>query len=189
MCLVVTWCLIPAAIDVADPEKVGILSLFNDYTITNDNVMLLGIDHNDTVIFQQNRVLLQELMKFWADKMNHLMLTDRKVREMGPKDRLQSAAEKFCDKKLAGCELTVRQWAQCGKTAKKTIQAVDQLRLGFVIAALSELGISGEEAKIRASLYICSVSWEPHLMEKMPRKKWRELVALRIKFLTAIPKS
>ncbi len=62
------------------------------------------------------------------------------------------------------------------------------MRLGFVSVALAEFGISGEDAKLRASLYVCSVSWEPHLMEKMPRKKWRELMALRIELLTTVPR-
>jgi AcrR family transcriptional regulator len=167
-----------------------VLSMGNVHAVTVEGLAKhMGISKSGVYWhFRDREDLLQELLKFWADKMKHLMLTDRKLLEMEPRDRLQTAAEKYCDRKLAGCELAIRQWALCDKKVKKTIQMVDQLRLGFVSVALAEFGISGEDAKLRASLYVCSVSWEPHLMEKMPRKKWRELMALRIELLTTVPR-
>ena len=105
---------------------------------------------------------------------------------MEPRARLQKTAEMLHDYRLTRYEMGIRQWALQDQGAAKIVRKANLMRMEYLMLALSELGIEGEDAEMRAMTFLCYVTWEPHTFHEVTRKKRRSMIAARVKMLTTV---
>jgi AcrR family transcriptional regulator len=135
--------------------------------------------------FKNRDELLRELLQYWIHEITEVITTNEELLEMEPRARLQKTAEMLHDYQLTRYEMAIRQWARQDKEAARVVRKANRMRMDHVRHALAELGITGDEADMRAMMYICYVTWESFTFADVSRKKRREQIASRIKLLTS----
>ena len=133
--------------------------------------------------FRNRDQLLRDLLKHWLHEITEVVTVNKEFLAMEPRARLQKTAELLHDYQLTRYELAVRQWALENKEAARVVRKANRMRLDYLLVALSELGITGIEAEMRAMTYLCYITWEPHTFHEVTRKKRREMIALRVNML------
>ena len=103
---------------------------------------------------------------------------------MEPRLRLVTTAEMILDYELARLDMAIRQWALEDKLAARAVKRVNRIRLGFVRAALSQLGFKKDELEMRAMMFVCYHTWESTMFPEIPRKRRHELIRRRVELLT-----
>jgi AcrR family transcriptional regulator len=135
--------------------------------------------------FKNRDELLRDLLQYWIHEITEVITANEKLRAMEPRARLQETAEILHDYQLTRYEMAFRQWARQDKEAARVVRKANRMRMEHVSHALAELGITGDEADMRAMVYICYVTWESFTFADVSRKKRRELIVSRIKLLTS----
>jgi len=135
--------------------------------------------------FSNRDELLQELLKYWLHEITEIITVNKEFLAMEPRVRLHKTAEMLHDYKLTRYEMAVRQWAQHDKEAARVVRKANRMRMDYLLLAMSELGITGDEAEMRAMTYLCYVTWEPHTFQEVTRKKRRAMIDSRVRMLTS----
>ncbi len=136
--------------------------------------------------FKNRDGLLRELLAYWLHEITEVVTVNPKLLAMEPRARLQKTAEMLHDYRLTRYEMGIRQWALEDKGAATVVRKANRMRMEYLMLALSELGIEGEEAEMRAMTYLCYMTWEPHTFHEISRKKRRSMFAARVKMLTTV---
>jgi AcrR family transcriptional regulator len=136
--------------------------------------------------FKNRDELLRELLAYWLHEITEVVTVNREILAMDPRVRLQKTAEMLHDYRLTRYEMGIRQWALEDKGAAKIVRKANRMRMGYLMLALSELGIEGAEAEMRAMTYLCYMTWELHTFPEVTRKKRRSMIASRVKMLTTV---
>ena len=135
--------------------------------------------------FKNRNDLLSELLDFWSHEVTEVITENEEVMSLKPTERLTRTAEMILDYDLVRYEMGVRQWALTDKTAARAVRAVTRKRLDFVRQALTELGMEGDDADMRAMLFVCYQTWESSTFSEISRKRRRQLIAKRIALLAS----
>jgi AcrR family transcriptional regulator len=135
--------------------------------------------------FSNRDELLQDLLEYWLHEITEVITVNKEFLAMEPRARLQKTAEMLHDYKLTRYEMAVRQWAQHDKEAARVVRKANRMRMDYLLLALSELGITGDEAEMRAMTYLCYMTWEPHTFHEITRKKRRAMIGSRVSMLTS----
>src|SRR5689334_8458563 len=93
--------------------------------------------------FESREQLLDELLKYWADTSSKLFEHVREYRALID----LWIDEKEYDPRWDGA---VRDWARTSATVLKTVQAVDEKRIGYIERIFTDMGYRGKEAHVRA---------------------------------------
>ena len=134
--------------------------------------------------FKNRDDLLDQLLDHWNHEVTEVITQNAELQALGPKARLRRAAEIIIDNDLVRFEIGIRQWAMNDKRAAQTVRSVNRRRLDFARQALGEIGFSGDDAEVRAMLFVCYHTWEAPMFPEISRKRRRELIAKRIALLT-----
>ena len=136
--------------------------------------------------FSNRDELLRDLLAYWLHEITEVVTVNPELLNMEPRARLQKTAEMLHDFRLTRYEMGIRQWALDDKGAARIVRKANRMRMDFLMLALSELGMEGEEAEMRAMTYLCYMTWEPHTFQEFTRKKRRSMIAARVKMLTTV---
>ena len=136
--------------------------------------------------FRNRDELLRDLLAYWLHEITEVVTINEELLALEPLARLQKTAEMLHDFRLTRYELAIRQWAQEDKGAAKVVRKANRMRMEYLLLALSELGIEGEEAEMRAMTFLCYITWEPHTFHEVTRKKRRSMIAARVRMLTTV---
>ncbi len=133
--------------------------------------------------FENREDLLRQMLDHWAHELTGVVTSNAQLRELEPRSRLISTAEMILDYDLADLDMAIRQWALQNADAARAVRKVTRMRLDFVCSALSELGFRGDDAEMRAMLFVVYHSWESSTFRWISRKRRRELIESRIDLL------
>lgn len=136
--------------------------------------------------FKNRDELLRGLLAYWLHEITEVVTVNQELQAMEPHARLQKTAEMLHDYRLTRYEMGIRQWALEDKGAAGIVRKANRMRMDYLMLALSELGIEGEEAEMRAMTFLCYMTWEPHTFHEVTRKKRRSMIAARVKMLTTV---
>lgn len=136
--------------------------------------------------FKNRDELLRELLKYWLHEITEVVTVNKELLAMEPRARLQKTAEMLHDFRLTVYEMAIRQWALQDKDAARVVRKANRMRMNYLLLALSELGIEGDEAEMRAMTFLCYMTWEPHTFQEVTAKKRRAFIALRVNMLTKV---
>ena len=128
--------------------------------------------------------LLDQLLNHWNHEVTEVITQNAELQALGPKTRLQRAAEIIIDHDLVRFEIGIRQWAMNDKRAARAVRSVNRRRLEFARQALGEIGFFGDDLDIRAMLFVCYHTWEAPMFAEISQKRRRELIGKRIALLT-----
>ena len=135
--------------------------------------------------FKDRREYLRQLLDYWYREVIEVIAENDQINELEPVTRLITAVEMIFRHNLVKYELALHQWATTDKLANKVVRKADRVRLEYVKAMFAELGFSEEEIEIRSMLALTYQLWEePTLKGIVPRKRRKELIRKRIRFLT-----
>ena len=135
--------------------------------------------------FKDKREYLNQLLDHWYREIIEVVAENDQFNELEPVTRLIAAVEMIVRHDLVKYELALHQWATTDKLADKVVRKANRVRLGYVKAIFAELGFSEEEIEIRSMLALTYQLWEePTLKRIVSRKRRKELISRRIRFLT-----
>jgi AcrR family transcriptional regulator len=134
--------------------------------------------------FRAREDLLHQMIDHWTHEVTEVVTENAALVELEPRSRLITAAEMILDHDLGSLDMTIRLWAQRDPTAARAVRKVNKLRLAFAREALEELGFEGDEAEMRAMLFVLYHALESSMFREVSRKRRRELIASRIEMLT-----
>jgi AcrR family transcriptional regulator len=134
--------------------------------------------------FEDRSELLRAILDHWTHEVTEVVTDNVALRELDPLSRLIEAAEMILDYDLGEFDLAIRQWALRDRAAARAVRKVDKQRLDFIRGTLEELGFEGDEAEMRAMVFVGYTASESSMFPGVSRKRRRSLIASRIEMLT-----
>ena len=135
--------------------------------------------------FKDRGDLLRQILDYWVHEQTEVITDNPEVIALNPKNRLAKAAEMVHEHDLGRYDIAIRQWAMHNAVAARAVRKVNRVRVGFIRDAFSELGFTGDDADMRAMLFVCYHTWESTMFREMSRKRRGALIAKRIELLTS----
>ena len=134
--------------------------------------------------FKNRDDLLARLLEYWTHEVTEVITDNEEILSLDAHTRLNRTAEMILDYDLVRYEIGIRQWAMTDKIAAKAVRSVNRKRLDFLRQTFNELGFTGDDADMRAMLFVCYHTWETPMFPELSLKRRRELIAKRIALLT-----
>ena len=134
--------------------------------------------------FKNRDDLLARLLEYWTHEVTEVITDNEEILSLDAHTRLNRTAEMILDYDLVRYEIGIRQWAMTDKIAAKAVRSVNRKRLDFLRQTFNELGFTGDDADMRAMLFVCYHTWETPMFPEVSLKRRRELIAKRIALLT-----
>ena len=135
--------------------------------------------------FRAREELLHQMLDHWTHEVTEVVTKNAALLELEPRSRLIAAAEMILDHDLGRLDMAIRLWAQRDPMAARAVRKVNKLRLAYAREALEELGFKGDEAEMRAMVFVLYHALESSVFRDVSRKRRRELIASRIEMLTS----
>ncbi len=136
--------------------------------------------------FKDRDDFLKQLLDYWYRNIIEVIADNDQINELEPVTRLITAVEMIFRHDLVKYELALHQWATTDKRADKVMRKANRVRLGYAKAIFTELGFDEDEIEIRSMLTLIYQLWEePTLNRIVSRKRRKELIGKRIRFLTS----
>jgi AcrR family transcriptional regulator len=134
--------------------------------------------------FKDRPELLSDILDHWTHEVTEVVTDNVVLRELDPRSRLIAAAEMIFDYDLGQFDLAIRQWALRDRAAARAVRKADKVRLDFIRGTLQEIGFEGDEAEMRAMVFVGYHASESSMFRGLSRKRRRSLIASRIEMLT-----
>lgn len=103
--------------------------------------------------FKDRGDLLRSLPEFWAERQTGPVLAYAAAAGGGPVDKLRAIADFLAREDPDRYDNAFRAWAQFDPEVARTVNEIDQRRLGFAAALFEAAGLDRDEAAIRARLF------------------------------------
>ena len=168
-----------AALEVLHGEGVGqvcIVRIARDLGVTSGSFYWHFKDRND---------LLRSLLGFWVRSQTEAIFEKVDQFEGTPPERLYKLMEILTLGEQARYEVAVRAWAGFDDMAAEVVRGTDKRRIEWLRSIFQEMGFSGNEAEMRARLFVYHQLAEPSVLWREPKSKRREIMKLRHKLLTS----
>jgi AcrR family transcriptional regulator len=156
--------------------KVSIVRIARDLGVTSGSFYWHFKDRND---------LLQGLLGFWVRSQTATIFEKVEQFEGTPSDRLFKLMEMLTLGEEGRYEVAVRAWAGFDDMAAQVVRGTDKRRIEWLRGTFRELGFSGNEAEMRARLFVYYQLAEPSILWREPKNKRREIIKLRHRLLTS----
>ncbi len=136
--------------------------------------------------FKDRREFLNQLLDYWYREIIEVISENEQINELEPVTRLITAVEQIIRRDLVKYELALHQWATTDKRADQVMRKANRIRIEFARTIYAELGFDEDEIEIRSMLTLIYQLWEePTLNRIVSRKRRKELIRKRIRFLTS----
>jgi AcrR family transcriptional regulator len=135
--------------------------------------------------FRAREDLLHQMLDHWIHEVTEVVTENVALLELEPRSRLIAAAEMILDHDLGSLDMAIRLWAQRDPTAARAVRKINKLRLAYAREALEELGFEGDEAEMRAMVFVLYHALESSVFREVSRKRRRELITSRVEMLTS----
>ena len=139
--------------------------------------------------FENREDFVQALLQHWAHEFTEVVVANRELREMGPRERLLRTAEMVDRFDLTRYDFPLRTWALREPLAARAVARVTRLRLDHLRRALGELGFAGDDRETRAYLFLGYLTCERPIFQELGAARRAQLRPMRLDLLlTAAPK-
>jgi AcrR family transcriptional regulator len=168
-----------AALEVLYGEGIGdvsIVRIARDLGVTSGSFYWHFKDRND---------LLQSLLSFWVRSQTEAILEKVEQFDGTPSERLFKLMEILTLGEQARYEVAVRAWAGFDDVAAEVVRGADKQRIEWLRNIFHELGFRGNEAEMRARLFVYYQLAEPSVLWRESKSKRREIMRLRHRLLTS----
>ena len=135
--------------------------------------------------FEDRRDLELQLLDYWAHEYTDVVTGNPELRLVEPRKRLARVAELVLEHDLSRYDLAFIAWAETDPEVAEQVARVVQRRLDYIEQALTELGITGEEAEFRRRNFILYFAWEGKIYPDLSAKKRRMLRDRVVEWATA----
>ena len=136
--------------------------------------------------FKDRREYLNQLLDYWYREIIEVISENEQINELAPVTRLTTAVEMIFRHDLVKYELALHQWATTDKQADRVMRKANRVRIEFAKTIFAELGFDEDQIEIRSMLTLIYQLWEePTLNRIISRKRRKELIRKRIRFLTS----
>jgi AcrR family transcriptional regulator len=172
-----------AALEVLFSEgvgKVSIVRIARDLGVTSGSFYWHFKDRND---------LLRRLLDFWVHSQTEAILEKVDQFEGTPSERLLKLMELLTLGEQARYEVAIRAWAGFDDMAAEVVRAADKRRIEWLRAMFRKLGFKGNEAEMRARMFVYYQLAEPSVLWRESKSKRREIMRLRHRLLTSVPET
>jgi len=156
--------------------KVSIVRIARDLGVTSGSFYWHFKDRND---------LLRGLLDFWVHSQTEAIFEEVARFEGTPSERLFKLMEMLTIGEQARYEVAVRAWAGFDDMAAEVVRRIDKRRVEWLRSVFHEIGFSGNEAEMRARLFVYYQLAEPSILWREPKSKRREIMKLRHRLLTS----
>ena len=156
--------------------KVSIVRIARDLGVTSGSFYWHFEDRND---------LLRSLLDFWVGSQTEAIFEKVDQFEGTPSERLYKLMEILTLGEQARYDVAVRAWAGFDEMAAKIVRGTDKRRIEWLRSIFQEMGFSGNEAEMRARLFVYYQLAEPSVLWREPKSKRREIMKLRHRLLTS----
>ena len=116
--------------------------------------------------FKNRTELLDALIEYWNEEMTKTVLENAKTFHGDPVDRIFYTLKDIISNERTLYDPVVRAWANHDPRAKKYVEKVDKLRLGFLIELFKDAGFDEEESEVRARMMYYYVLGEAYVTRK-----------------------
>lgn len=168
-----------AALEVLHGEgiaKVSIVRIARDLGVTSGSFYWHFKDRND---------LLQGLLDFWVRSQTEAIFETVNQFKGTASERLFELMEILTLGEQGRYEVAVRAWAGFDDMAAEVVRGTDKRRIEWLRSTFCELGFSGNEAEMRARLFVYYQLAEPSILWREPKNRRREIITLRHRLLTS----
>jgi len=135
--------------------------------------------------FRDRRDLLSNLLNYWAHEYTEVVTENPLLRKSDPAQRLENTMAMIDRHDLAKFDLVVRAWAKKDEEARAVVETVTDSRIQYIRQAFRDLGFEGDEAEMRAALFVCYHTWEKTIFPKMSKRRRARLRKRRLALLTS----
>jgi len=104
--------------------------------------------------FENRQDYTEALLQHWAHESTDIVVADRELREMEPRERLRRTAEMVDRYDLGRHDLPLRVWAIREPLVARAVKKVTRRRLDHMRRALDELGFEGDDLDMRSHLLV-----------------------------------
>ncbi|MBT8126486.1 MAG: TetR/AcrR family transcriptional regulator [Gammaproteobacteria bacterium] len=134
--------------------------------------------------FKDRRDLLNHMLEYWAHEYTEVVTSNKALAEGPAVQRLENIMRTVRDFELNRFEAAVFIWSQTDPAARETFNRVYKIRLNFIREIFNELGFKGDEADMRAQLFMGYLAWEYTDFSPQSKAKQDRLLKLRLRLLT-----
>ena len=156
--------------------KVSIVRIARDMGVTSGSFYWHFTDRND---------LLRSLLNFWVCSQTEAIFEKADQFKGTPSERLFKLMEILTLGEQARYEVAIRAWAGFDDMAAVVVRGTDKRRIEWLRRIFHEMGFSGNEAEMRARLFVYYQLAEPSILWREPNNKRREIIKLRHRLLTS----
>lgn len=104
--------------------------------------------------FKDRDDVLQQLLDYWAHEYTEIVTQNSLLLMSPPKQRLLMIATYVFENNLTEFDAAMVVWSRKDKMTDKRVKQVIKMRLKFLTQAFKELGFEGDDADIRARIFL-----------------------------------
>ncbi len=134
--------------------------------------------------FKDRTDFVRQLIDHWSMIFVQSVAEQTSQLEGDAEDRLLALMESIVRDRLTRYDMAIRGWASHDPIAARSVQKVDEFRLGYVRSLFEEMGFKGEELEMRTRTFVVFYSLEHGLFAGISRKDQLKQLKLRHALLT-----
>ena len=135
--------------------------------------------------FKDRNHLLRGLLDYWVRSQTEDIFERVEQFEGTPSEKLYLLMEILTLGEGARYDVAVRAWAGFDDIAAEVVRLTDKRRIQWLRNTFEEIGFRGNEAEMRARLFVYHQLAEPSVLWREPKSKRREIMKLRHRLLTS----
>lgn len=116
--------------------------------------------------FKNRTELLDALIEYWDDEMTKSVLNNARMFHGDPVERIFNTLRDIVSNERTRYDPVIRAWANHDPRARKYVEKVDKMRLGFLIKLFEDAGFDAEESEVRARMMYYYVLGEAYVTRK-----------------------
>ncbi|MHC4959594.1 MAG: TetR/AcrR family transcriptional regulator [Planctomycetota bacterium] len=134
--------------------------------------------------FESTEDFKRALLVYWRDELTGRYIRDAQASSDEPGEQLRAITEALDESRVARFEAVVRAWAAYDPDVRGVVEAVDHMRLEFLLDLFGRLGFRGVDRELRARLLMHYQMAEPLVLAAPSEARRRSLRRSRLRFLT-----
>jgi AcrR family transcriptional regulator len=138
--------------------------------------------------FENRQDYVEALLQHWAHESTEVVVANRELREMEPRERLLRTAEMVDRHDLGRHDLPLRVWAIREPLVARAIRKVTRRRLDHMRRALDELGFEGDDLEMRAHLLVGYLQSERTVFADLSAARRARLRPMQLDLLLTAPR-
>ena len=136
--------------------------------------------------FKDRDDFLAQLLEYWVYEFNEKVpeAINQAVGDQDARTRLRYMLKYLVEHDCARYDMVVRSWAAQDPRVGKILKKIDKFRLATVHSLFNEMGLSEDDARIRARIFVTYISLRAGLFIKRSKREELDAIDAEVEFLT-----